>query len=73
MKKEKKETKLINTELYWREALVGNGIIRAFNWMGLTFAEQGVMVFVSVLRHDLPPYTCTTLRGRRRGNFPPQK
>lgn len=47
----KKKTKLItNTELYWRESLVGNDIMQAFNWMGLTFAEQGVTAFVSVLR-----------------------
>lgn len=61
-KKKKQERKLItNTELYRRESLVGNGITRAFNWMGLTFAEQGVVAFVSVLRHNLLPYTCIML------------
>lgn len=61
-KKEKQETKLItNTELYCWESLVGNGITQAFNWMGVTFAEQGVGAFVSVLRRNLLPYTCIVL------------
>lgn len=73
-KKEKQETKLItNTELYWRESLVGNDIMRAFNWMGLTFAEQGVTALVSVLRHNLLPYTCIMLHGLMRGSFLTQK
>lgn len=73
-KKKKQERKLItNTELYRRESLVGNGITRAFNWMGLTFAEQGVVAFVSVLRHNLLPYTCIMLHWLRRGSFLPQE
>lgn len=61
-KKEKQETKLItNRELYWWDPLVGNGITQPFNWMGLTFAEQGVVAFVSVQRHNLLPYTCIML------------
>lgn len=73
-KKKKQERKLItNTELYRRESLVGNGITRAFNWMGLTFAEQGVVAFVSVLRHNLMPYTCIMLHWLRRGSFLPQE
>lgn len=55
-KKEKQETKLItNRELYWWDPLVGNGITQPFNWMGLTFAEQGVVAFVSSQRHNLLP------------------
>lgn len=69
-RRKKQETKPItNTKLYWRESLVGNGITRAFNWMEVTFAEQGVAAFVSARRHKLLPYTCITLhwvgRGRR--------
>lgn len=37
---------------------MGNGITQAFNWMGLTFAVEGVAAFVSVPRHDLLPYAC---------------
>lgn len=73
-KEKKKETKpTTNTELYWWESLVGNGITQAFNWMGLTFAEQGVVAFVSVLRHNLLPYTCIMLQWLRRGSFPLQR
>lgn len=69
-RRKKQETKPItNTKLYWRESLVGNGITRAFNWMEVTFAEQGVAAFVSARRHKLLPYTCIMLhwigRGRR--------
>lgn len=43
---EKRETKPItNKELHRRDPLVGNGITQPFNWMGLTFAEQGVTAF----------------------------
>lgn len=73
-KKGKQETKPITkTELYWWESLVGNGITQAFNWMGLTFAEQGVVAFVSVWRHNLLLYTCIMLHWFRRGSSLPQK
>lgn len=48
---------------------MGNGITRAFNWMGVTFAEQGVAAFVSVRRHNLLPYTCLMLHWVGRGSF----
>lgn len=41
--------------------------------MGLTFAEQGVEAFVSVLRHNLHPYRCITLHWLRRRRFLPPK
>lgn len=68
------ETKLINRELYWWDPLVGNGITQAFNWTGLTFAEQGVVAFVSAQRRNVPPHTCITLRWlRRRRSLPPKR
>lgn len=73
-KKAERVTKLItNRELYWWDPLVGNGIIQPFNWMGLTFAVQGVEAFVSVLRHNLHPYRCIMLHWLRRRRFLPPK
>lgn len=48
---------------------MGNGITRAFNWMGVTFAEQGVAAFVSARRHNLLLYTCIMLHWVGRGSF----
>lgn len=60
---EKRETKPItNKELHRRDPLVGNGITQPFNWMGLTFAEQGVTAFARVQRPNLLPYRCITLQ-----------
>lgn len=39
--RKQKTNPITNRELYWRDPLVGNGITQPFNWMGLTFAEQG--------------------------------
>ena len=60
--KNRKQKLITNRELYWWDPLVGNGITQPFNWKGLTFAEQGVVAFVSAQRHNLLPYTCITLR-----------
>ena len=41
-KQNKNNSLMTNTELYWWHPLVGSGIPQPSNWMGLTFAEQGV-------------------------------
>lgn len=54
--REKRANKSNKHKLYWRVSLVGNAIIGPSDWMGVTFAEQGVAAFVSEQRRVSPPF-----------------